>query len=264
MQSYLDLLSDILHNGNSRKDRTSTGTLSVFGRQLHFDLSKGLPVVTTKRVHLKSIIYELLWFIRGESNIAFLKDNGVTIWDEWASETGELGPVYGCQWRAWKTSEGEYIDQLANLIHNLQSDPYSRRHIIQAWNVGELSKMALPPCHMMSQFYVSDNKLSCMLTQRSADVFLGLPFNIVSYSLLTHMLAQQCGYEAGTLVWSGGDVHLYNNHLEVAQTQLSRTPYQLPTFRFARKPSSIDDYTFDDFIIEDYQHHPTIRAEIAV
>ncbi|MEC8063565.1 MAG: thymidylate synthase [Pseudomonadota bacterium] len=264
MYSYLDLLKDIKNHGRLRQDRTGTGTYSVFGRELRFDLSLGLPVVTTKRVHLKSVIIELLWFIRGEGNIAYLKENGVRIWDEWASETGDLGPVYGCQWRAWKNADGVIIDQLAQLLHNLVHDPYSRRHILQAWNVGELSKMALPPCHVMSQFYIADGRLSCKLTQRSADVFLGLPFNIVSYSLLTHMLAQQCGYQVGDIICSVGDCHIYTNHLEAVETQLKRSPYPIPQFSFARKPSSIDDYKLEDFIVENYTHHPTIKAPIAV
>ena len=262
--NYLALLQEIRDKGLLRSDRTNTGTYGVFGRELRYDLAAGVPVITTKRVHLKSVIIELLWFIRGESNIQFLKDHKVRIWDEWASDSGELGPGYGCQWRRWKTADGEVVDQLGHLIHNLKNDPHSRRHILQAWNVGELDKMALPPCHVMSQFYVSNNKLSCKLTQRSADVFLGLPFNIVSYSLLTHMLAQQCDLEVGDFIWSGGDCHLYSNHLEACNEQLARTPYAFPTFRFGRKPDSIDDYTYDDFIVENYQHHPTIKAPIAV
>ena len=264
MITYLDLLKDILRNGQYRDDRTGTGTYSVFGRELRYDLSQGLPVVTTKRVHLKSVIVELLWFIRGESNIAYLKEHNVRIWDEWAAEDGELGPVYGCQWRKWKSADGRQIDQLGQLVDNLKTNPNSRRHILQAWNVGELDKMALPPCHVMTQFNVTNGKLSCKLTQRSADVFLGLPFNIVSYSLLTHMLAQQCGYDVGDIILSLGDCHIYSNHLDACKKQLERTPYPIPTFKLARKPESINDYELSDFVIENYQHHPTIKAPIAV
>jgi thymidylate synthase len=264
MKQYLDLMTDILENGATKTDRTGTGTLSVFGRQLRFDLSKGFPLVTTKKLHLRSIIYELLWFLRGDTNIKYLKDNGVTIWDEWADENGDLGPVYGYQWRSWPAPNGEKIDQISKLIQQLKSKPDSRRHIVSAWNPAEVDSMALPPCHALFQFYVADGKLSCQLYQRSCDTFLGLPFNIASYALLTHMVAQQCELEVGDFVWTGGDVHLYANHLEQVKLQLTRQPFALPSLHIKRKPESIFDYRFEDFEILNYQSHPSIKAPIAV
>lgn len=264
MKQYHDLLKDILQNGIKKEDRTGTGTLSVFGRQLRFDLSQGFPLVTTKRLHLKSIIHELLWFLSGETNIAYLSKNGVTIWDEWADEQGELGPVYGFQWRSWTGRDGNTIDQIKNVVDQIRKTPDSRRIIVSAWNVGDLPKMALPPCHAFFQFYVAEGKLSCQLYQRSCDTFLGLPFNIASYSLLLHMIAQQCELEVGDFVWTGGDVHLYLNHIEQANLQLSREPYALPALKISRKPASIFDYQFDDFEIDNYQYHPGIKAPIAV
>lgn len=264
MRNYLDLMSDILANGASKTDRTGTGTLSVFGRQLRFDLGQGFPLVTTKKLHLRSIIYELLWFLNGDTNVKYLRDNGVTIWDEWADESGELGPVYGHQWRSWPAPNGQTIDQISQVIHQIKTKPDSRRHIVTAWNPAEVDKMALPPCHAMFQFYVANNKLSCQLYQRSADYFLGVPFNIASYALLTHMFAQQCDLEPGDFVWTGGDVHLYTNHLDQARLQLAREPFPLPKLNILRKPESIFDYRFEDFQIEGYQSHPTIKAPIAV
>jgi thymidylate synthase len=264
MKQYLDLMKDILENGTRKTDRTGTGTLSVFGRQLRFDLSQGFPLVTTKKLHLRSIIYELLWFLKGDTNIKYLRDNGVTIWDEWADENGELGPVYGHQWRSWPAPDGRSIDQISQVINQIKQKPDSRRHIVTAWNPAEVDKMALPPCHALFQFYVADGKLSCQLYQRSADYFLGVPFNIASYALMTYMFAQQCNLEPGDFVWTGGDVHLYTNHLEQAQLQLSREPYALPTLRIKRKPESIFDYQFEDFEIVNYQSHPSIKAPIAV
>ncbi len=264
MKQYLELMKDILEHGSRKTDRTGTGTLSVFGRQLRFDLSAGFPLITTKKLHLRSIIYELLWFLRGDTNIKYLKDNGVSIWDEWADENGELGPVYGHQWRSWPAPDGRAIDQISQVIQQIKSKPDSRRHIVTAWNPAEVDKMALPPCHALFQFYVADNKLSCQLYQRSADYFLGVPFNIASYALLTYMFAQQCDLLPGEFVWTGGDVHLYTNHLEQASLQLSRTPYPLPQLKIKRKPASIFDYDFDDFEIVNYQAHPSIKAPIAV
>jgi thymidylate synthase len=261
---YEDLLRDVLANGTHKSDRTGTGTRSVFGRQLRFDLAEGFPLITTKRVHFKSIAFELLWFIRGESNVGWLRDNGVTIWDEWADANGELGPVYGVQWRSWPTPDGGHIDQLQQVIDTLRRDPDSRRIIVSAWNVADIPDMALAPCHAFFQFYVAGGKLSCQLYQRSADMFLGVPFNIASYALLTLMVAQQVGLEPGEFVWTGGDVHIYDNHVEQVNEQLTRDPYPAPTLRFARKPDSISDYRFEDFIVEDYQHHPAIRAAVAV
>ncbi|MEV8212117.1 thymidylate synthase [Leifsonia sp. NPDC077715] len=261
---YEDLLRDVLANGAHKSDRTGTGTRSVFGRQLRFDLAEGFPLVTTKRVHFKSIAYELLWFLRGESNVGWLRDNGVTIWDEWADQDGELGPVYGVQWRSWPTPDGRHIDQIQQVIDTLRTDPDSRRIIVSAWNVADIPDMALAPCHAFFQFYVADGKLSCQLYQRSADMFLGVPFNIASYALLTLMVAQQVGLEPGEFVWTGGDVHIYDNHVEQVTEQLTRDPYPAPTLRFARKPESIFDYRFEDFVVEDYQHHPAIRAAVAV
>ena len=264
MKQYLDLMKDILENGTKKTDRTGTGTISVFGRQLRFDLSKGFPLVTTKKLHLRSIIHELLWFLKGDTNIKYLKDNGVTIWDEWADENGDLGPVYGYQWRSWPAPNGEKIDQISKLIDQIKHKPDSRRHIVSAWNPAEVDSMALPPCHAMFQFYVADGKLSCQLYQRSCDTFLGLPFNIASYALLTHMVAQQCDLEAGDFVWTGGDVHLYLNHIEQVNLQLTREPYPLPSLHIKRKPESIFDYRFEDFEILNYQSHPSIKAPIAV
>jgi thymidylate synthase len=264
MKQYLDLMADILANGAKKTDRTGTGTLSVFGRQLRFDLSEGFPLVTTKKLHLRSIIHELLWFLKGETNIKYLKDNGVTIWDEWADENGELGPVYGHQWRSWPAPDGRSIDQISQVINQIKQKPDSRRHIVTAWNPAEVDKMALPPCHALFQFYVAEGKLSCQLYQRSADYFLGVPFNIASYALLTYMFAQQCDLLPGEFVWTGGDVHLYTNHLEQANLQLTRKPFPLPQLNIQRKPASIFDYRFEDFEIRDYQAHPSIKAPIAV
>lgn len=264
MKTYLDYLQHILINGTRKVDRTGTGTLSVFGYQMRFPLDQGFPLVTTKKLHIKSIVHELLWFLRGETNIAYLKDNGVRIWDEWASPEGDLGPVYGKQWRSWQTIDGRVIDQISNVVHDIRTNPDSRRLIVSAWNVGEIDKMALPPCHLLFQFYVADNKLSCQLYQRSADSFLGVPFNIASYSLLVHMIAEQCDLEVGDFVWTGGDCHLYLNHLEQVELQLSRQPYPLPTLKIKRKPASIFDYTFDDFEFENYEAHPHIKGLVAV
>ena len=264
MRQYLDLMQDILDNGVVKTDRTGTGTKSVFGRQVRFDLSKGFPLVTTKKLHLRSIIYELLWFLKGETNIKYLKDNKVTIWDEWADENGDLGPVYGSQWRSWPAPGGKKIDQIANVIHQIKTKPDSRRHIVSAWNPAEVDSMALPPCHALFQFYVAEGKLSCQLYQRSADYFLGVPFNIASYALLLEMVAQQCDLIPGEFVWTGGDVHLYSNHFDQAKLQLSREPYPLPTLVIRRKPDSIFDYEFEDFEIVNYQSHPSIKAPIAV
>lgn len=261
---YEDLLRDVLEHGTHKTDRTGTGTRSVFGRQLRFDLSQGFPLVTTKRVHFKSIAYELLWFLRGESNVGWLRDHGVTIWDEWADAAGELGPVYGVQWRSWPTPSGETIDQISQVIEQIRVNPDSRRLIVSAWNPADIPDMALAPCHALFQFYVADGRLSCQLYQRSADLFLGVPFNIASYALLTHMVAQQAGLEVGDFVWTGGDCHIYDNHVEQVTEQLTRTPYPAPTLRLARRPDSIFDYEFDDFVVEGYQHHPAIRAAVAV
>ncbi|SDK59416.1 thymidylate synthase [Paenibacillus sp. ov031] len=264
LKNYLDLLQDILDTGVHKGDRTGTGTQSVFGRQLRYDLSEGFPLVTTKRIHLKSVIHELLWFLSGDTNISYLKENGVKIWDDWADENGDLGPVYGSQWRTWEAPNGEKIDQIAAVIDSIKNNPDSRRHLVSAWNVAEINNMKLPPCHFAFQFYVAEGKLSCMLTMRSVDTFLGLPFNIASYALLTHMIAQQCDLEVGEFIWSGGDVHIYSNHVEQVKTQLEREPFALPKLVIKRKPDSIFDYTFDDFEFENYQHHPGIKAPIAV
>ncbi|WP_433122294.1 thymidylate synthase [Arthrobacter koreensis] len=261
---YEDLLRDILAHGTAKSDRTGTGTRSVFGRQMRFDLSESFPLITTKRVHFKSVALELLWFLRGDSNVRWLQERGVTIWDEWADDDGELGPVYGVQWRSWPTPDGGQIDQIAQLIDGLKNNPDSRRHIVTAWNPAEVENMALPPCHAMFQFYVADGKLSCQLYQRSADTFLGVPFNIASYALLTLMVAQQVGLEPGEFVWTGGDVHIYDNHLDQVTEQLSRSPFPYPKLRLRRKPASIFDYELDDFEVLDYQHHPGIKAPIAV
>jgi thymidylate synthase len=264
MKQYHDLLKHILENGHEKTDRTGTGTRSVFGYQMRFDLSKGFPLVTTKKLHLKSIIYELLWFLNGDTNIKYLKDHGVSIWDEWADANGNLGPVYGYQWRSWPGRNGEKIDQISKLIDQLKKKPDSRRHIVTAWNPADVDQMALPPCHAMFQFYVADNKLSCQLYQRSCDTFLGLPFNIASYALLVYMIAQQCDFEVGDFVWTGGDVHIYNNHVDQVNLQLTREPYPLPQLKIRRRPSSLFDYQFEDFEIVNYQAHPSIKAPIAV
>ena len=277
MQVYLDLLNTLLNEGQQKGDRTGSGTLSVFGHQMRFDLAQGFPMLTTKKLHLKSIIHELLWFLQGDTNIAYLKQNGVSIWDEWADESGELGPVYGKQWRKWPTASGETIDQIAQVVEQIKRTPNSRRLIVSAWNVADLpdetqspqanvaiGKMALAACHTLFQFYVADGKLSCQLYQRSCDTFLGLPFNIASYALLTHMIAQQCDLDVGDFVWTGGDVHLYLNHIEQAQLQLTRETMPLPRLQIKRRPASIFDYEFDDFAILDYQAHPSIKAPISI
>jgi thymidylate synthase len=264
MQQYLDLVQHILDHGNQKTDRTGTGTKSCFGYQMRFNLQEGFPLVTTKKVHLKSIIYELLWFLNGDTNIKYLKDNGVRIWDEWADENGDLGPVYGKQWRSWEGANGKVIDQISELIEQIKKTPDSRRLIVSAWNVGDLSKMALMPCHNMFQFYVADGKLSCQLYQRSADVFLGVPFNIASYALLTMMIAQVCDLQYGDFVHSFGDVHLYNNHFEQAKTQLARKPFPLPTMKINPAVKDIFSFKFEDFTLENYESHPGIKAPVAV
>jgi thymidylate synthase len=264
MQQYLTFLHHIRDTGISKTDRTGTGTLSTFAYQMRFDLQKGFPLVTTKKLHLRSIIYELLWFLNGDTNVQYLNDNKVRIWNEWANESGELGPVYGAQWRNWKTSDHQNIDQISQVIQQLKTNQHSRRHIVSAWNVGDIDKMALPPCHLLFQFHVANNRLSCQLYQRSADAFLGVPFNIASYALLTHMIAQQCNLEVGEFIWTGGDCHLYLNHQEQVETQLSREPHVLPQLVIKRKPDSISDYHYQDFEILDYTAHPSIKAPIAV
>ncbi|AYV14715.1 thymidylate synthase [Shewanella algae] len=264
MQQYLDLMQHILDSGTDKNDRTGTGTRSVFGYQMRFDLSKGFPLVTTKKCHLRSIIHELLWFLKGDTNVAYLHENKVTIWDEWADESGNLGPVYGAQWRSWPTPDGGHIDQITQVIEQIKAQPDSRRLIVSAWNVSEIDKMALAPCHAFFQFYVADGKLSCQLYQRSCDVFLGLPFNIASYALLTMMVAQQCDLELGDFVWTGGDTHLYSNHMEQTALQLSREPKPLPQMNITRKPESIFDYRFEDFELSGYDPHPHIKAPVAI
>ncbi|MDO4232090.1 MAG: thymidylate synthase [Lautropia sp.] len=264
MKTYLDLIRHVLDHGTRKEDRTGTGTLSVFGWQMRFDLSAGFPLLTTKKLHTRSIIHELLWFLQGDTNVRYLRDNGVTIWDEWADENGDLGPVYGAQWRSWPTRDGGSIDQISRVIDDIRRSPDSRRLIVSAWNVSELPGMALPPCHALFQFYVADGRLSCQLYQRSADIFLGVPFNIASYALLTHMVAQQTDLKPGEFIWTGGDCHLYLNHLEQARLQLGREPRPLPQLKLARKPDSIFDYRFEDFGIEAYDPHPGIKAPIAV
>ncbi|MCW8470307.1 thymidylate synthase [Fluoribacter gormanii] len=264
MKTYLNLLEHILQHGNQKTDRTGTGTLSVFGYQMRFDLRQGFPLVTTKKLHMRSIVHELLWFLKGETNISYLNENGVTIWDEWADSNGELGPIYGKQWRNWPTPDGRTIDQLSDVIQQIKTNPDSRRLLVSAWNVGELDQMALMPCHALFQFYVANKTLSCQLYQRSADVFLGVPFNIASYALLTHMVAEQCNLNVGDFIWTGGDCHLYLNHLEQARTQLSREPFPLPTLNIKRKPQSLFEYVYDDFEFVNYQSHPAIKAPIAV
>ncbi|AGH97225.1 thymidylate synthase [Micavibrio aeruginosavorus] len=264
MQQYHDLMTRVLETGAKKEDRTGTGTLSVFGHQMRFDLAEGFPVVTTKKLHLKSIIHELLWFLQGDTNIKYLKDNGVSIWDEWADENGELGPVYGHQWRSWPTPDGHHIDQISNLIHQIKTNPDSRRLIVSAWNVAEIGKMALPPCHCLFQFYVADGKLSCQLYQRSADIFLGVPFNIASYALLTMMIAQVCGLKPGEFIHTLGDAHLYSNHIEQAKLQLSRDAFPLPEMHMNPHVTNIFDFKFEDFELVGYQAHPSIKAPIAV
>lgn len=264
MKQYLDLMSHVLENGTQKHDRTGTGTISVFGYQMRFDLTKGFPMVTTKKLHLKSIIHELIWFLSGDTNIKYLKENGVKIWDEWADENGNLGPVYGSQWRSWPTPDGKHIDQITNIINQIKNNPDSRRIIVSAWNVAEIENMALPPCHSFFQFYVADGKLSCQLYQRSADIFLGVPFNIASYALLTMMVAQVCGLKAGDFVHTLGDAHLYNNHLEQTKLQLSREPKTLPTMRINPDVKDIFGFKFEDFTLENYNPHPHIKGEVAV
>lgn len=264
MKQYLDLLSHILENGNEKTDRTGTGTKSVFGYQMRFDLQKGFPLLTTKKLHTRSIFHELLWFLKGDTNIKYLHDNKVTIWDEWADENGDLGPVYGKQWRAWQGADGKITDQISQVVNQIKKSPDSRRMLVSAWNVGEVEQMALPPCHIVFQFYVANNKLSCQLYQRSADVFLGVPFNIASYALLTQMLAQVCGLEAGEFIHTLGDAHLYLNHIDQARLQLSRTPYELPKLVLNPNVKDIFDFTYEDIKIENYVSHPHIKAEVAV
>ncbi len=264
MIHYLNFLKRILNEGEKKEDRTGTGTISIFGHQMRFDLQKGFPLVTTKKVHVKSILYELFWFLNGDTNNNYLKENGVRIWNEWADENGDLGPVYGKQWRAWGASDGWVIDQITEVVQQIKTNPDSRRLIVSAWNVGEIKKMALPPCHLLFQFYVANNRLSCQLYQRSADAFLGVPFNIASYSFLTHMVAQQCDLEVGDFIWTGGDCHIYTNHLEQVSTQLSREPYELPTLEIIRKPESLFDYQFDDFVLHHYEHHPVLKGVVAI
>src|SRR3954462_8804768 len=261
MQVYLDLLQRILDDGVEKSDRTGTGTRSVFGHQMRFDLNDGFPLVTTKRVHVRSIVHELLWFLRGDRNVGWLREHGVTIWDEWADAAGDLGPVYGVQWRAWPAPGGSHIDQISDVLRTLRTDPNSRRLIVSAWNVGEIPQMALPPCHAFFQFYVADGRLSCQLYQRSADLFLGVPFNIASYALLTHMMAAQAGLQVGDFVWTGGDCHIYDNHVEQVERQLARAPRPYPKLLLAQR-DSIFDYEFDDFVVENYDPHPGIKAPV--
>ncbi len=264
MKQYLDLLDRVLTEGTLKEDRTGTGTISVFGHQMRFDLSEGFPLLTTKKLHLKSIIYELLWFLKGETNVKYLQDNGVRIWNEWADENGDLGPIYGYQWRSWPTANGQHIDQISQVIDAIKKNPDSRRHIVSAWNVGELDNMALPPCHILFQFYVANGKLSCQLYQRSADIFLGVPFNIASYSLLLHMMAKELNLKPGEFVHTLGDAHIYKNHIEQVKIQLERQPFELPNLWVNPNVKSIFDYQYEDFRIENYQAHPHIKGEIAV
>ena len=261
---YEDFMRHVFFHGVQKSDRTGTGTRSVFGYQMRFNLQNGFPLITTKKLHLRSIIHELLWFLRGDSNIGYLKENGVSIWDEWADENGDLGPIYGVQWRKWRGADNQTIDQISELVHTIKTNPDSRRMIVSAWNVAELPKMALPPCHMLFQVYVADGKLSCQLYQRSCDIFLGVPFNIASYSLLTHMLAQQCDLEVGDFVWTGGDCHIYNNHFDQVRLQLSREPRPYPKLVIKRRPESIVDYRYEAFEIVGYDPHPHIKAPVAV
>ncbi|MEL7450354.1 MAG: thymidylate synthase [Pseudomonadota bacterium] len=264
MRQYLELMRHVRDNGADKGDRTGTGTRSVFGHQMRFDLAEGFPLVTTKKLHLRSIIHELLWFLQGETNIGYLRENKVRIWDEWADENGDLGPVYGAQWRTWQTADGETVDQISRAVRDIRENPDSRRILVSAWNVGELHRMALEPCHALFQFYVANGRLSCQLYQRSADIFLGVPFNIASYSLLVHMMAQQCDLEPGEFIWTGGDCHLYSNHADQVDEQLSREPFPLPTLHINRRPPDLFSYRFEDFEIRGYQSHPPIRAEVAV
>ncbi|HYK76970.1 MAG TPA: thymidylate synthase [Daejeonella sp.] len=264
MKAYLDLMQEVLQNGTQKHDRTGTGTLSIFGYQMRFNLQEGFPLVTTKKVHLRSIIHELIWFLKGDTNIKYLKDHNVSIWDEWADANGELGPVYGSQWRSWPTADGRHIDQISQVIQQIKTTPDSRRLIVSAWNVGEIEHMALPPCHSFFQFYVADGKLSCQLYQRSADIFLGVPFNIASYALLTMMMAQVCDLQAGDFIHTFGDAHLYNNHLEQAKLQLSREPKPLPQMKLNPEIKNIFDFKFEDFTLENYDPHPHIKAPVAV
>ena len=270
MRQYLDLLDHVMTHGVDKSDRTGTGTRSVFGYQMRFDLSEGFPVLTTKKLHLRSIIGELLWFLRGDTNVKWLQDRGITIWDEWADENGDLGPVYGYQWRSWPTPDGRHVDQIAKVVDSIRTNPDSRRHVVSAWNVADVDSMALPPCHTMFQFYVTPARdgaratLSCQLYQRSADIFLGVPFNIASYALLTHMIAAQTGLGVGDFIWTGGDCHIYSNHAEQVALQLSRTPYPYPTLNIKRKPASIFEYEYEDFEVVDYRHHDAIKAPVAV
>jgi len=265
MAQYEDFVRHVLTDGLPKGDRTGTGTVSVFGYQMRFDLSAGFPLVTTKKVHFKSVAVELLWFLRGDSNVRWLQEQGVTIWDEWANADGELGPVYGVQWRSWPTPDGGHVDQIAEVVRLLREDPESRRIVVSAWNVGDIPRMALAPCHAFFQFHVAENeRLSCQIYQRSADVFLGVPFNIASYALLTHMLAQQCDLDVGDFIWTGGDCHIYSNHAEQVELQLSRSPFPYPVLELARRPASIFDYRHEDFIVHDYRHHPAIKAPVAV
>lgn len=264
MKQYLDLMRKVRTEGTYKDDRTGTGTYSIFGHQMRFNLQEGFPLVTTKTLHVRSIIHELLWFLSGDTNIRYLQENGVRIWNEWADEVGNLGPVYGSQWRSWPKADGATVDQISNLIRDIQQNPDSRRLIVSAWNVGELENMALPPCHLLFQFYVADGKLSCQLYQRSADIFLGVPFNIASYSLLTHMIAQVCNLEVGDFIWTGGDCHLYSNHLEQTDLQLSREPRALPKLVIHNPTKDIFDFKYEDFEIKEYDPHPTIRAKVAV
>ncbi len=264
MRQYLDFMRHVRDHGQRKNDRTGTGTLSVFGYQMRFDLAAGFPLLTTKKVHTRSIIHELLWFLAGDTNVRYLRDNGVTIWDEWADANGDLGPIYGYQWRSWPAPDGRHIDQLSEVLAQIRKNPDSRRLIVSAWNVGDIPRMKLPPCHAFFQFYVADGKLSCQLYQRSADIFLGVPFNVASYALLTHLVAQQTDLAVGDFIWVGGDCHLYMNHLEQVETQLARQPYPLPKLVIRRRPPSLYEYRYDDFEIADYRYHPAIKATVAV
>lgn len=264
MQQYLDLLAKVLEEGAEKSDRTNTGTLSIFGHQMRFNLAEGFPLVTTKKLHVRSIFHELLWFLSGDTNIKYLKDNGVSIWDEWADENGDLGPVYGYQWRSWPKPDGGHVDQIQEVFESLRTNPDSRRHLVVAYNPSDVDRMALPPCHSLFQFYIANNRLSCQLYQRSADIFLGLPFNIASYALLTHLFAEQLNLEVGDFVWTGGDVHLYSNHVEQAKEQLKRKPLPLPKLHFHRRPPSLFEYRFEDFEVQDYVAEPHIKAPVAV